>query len=127
AQSRIGFHVFNSLMEWNMSRALAGLDAVSGGRGDPPCGRSSPAAVAGHPIRCMPNAFDFSASPFDCLDVDEQRVVRDGVDIAYFVDDAVILDPAVEPTHLFVVIKGRVSQIDGDEVVATYGPADCFD
>ena len=75
----------------------------------------------------MPNAFDFSASPFDCLDADEQRMVRDSVDIAYFRDDETVLDPGIEPSHLFVVIKGHVSQFDGDELVSTYGPNDCFD
>lgn len=75
----------------------------------------------------MPNAFDFSASPFDCLDADEQRVVRNSVDIAYFRADDTILDSGIEPTHLFVVIKGHVSQFDADEPVATYGPGDCFD
>jgi CBS domain-containing protein len=29
--------------------------------------------------------------------------------------------------HLFVLIKGYVTQHEGDEVVATYGPDDCFD
>ena len=32
----------------------------------------------------MPNAFNFSVSPFDCLDPAEQRLVRDQVDIACF-------------------------------------------
>lgn len=31
------------------------------------------------------------------------------------------------PTHLFVIIKGYVTQTEGDEVLATYGPDDCFD
>jgi CBS domain-containing protein len=75
----------------------------------------------------MPNAFDFSASPFDCLDAAEQRIVRDGVDIAYFPEGETILEPGVEPSHLFVVIKGHVSQLEGDEPVATFGPNDCFD
>jgi CBS domain-containing protein len=75
----------------------------------------------------MPNAFDFTASPFDCLDTDEQRMVRDNVDIAYFRDDETVLDPGIEPSHLFVVIKGHVSQYDGAERVATFGPSDCFD
>ena len=75
----------------------------------------------------MPNSFDFSASPFDCLDADEQRLVRDAVDIAYFREGQTILDPGTLPTHLFVVIKGHVSQFDADELVATYGPDDCFD
>ncbi|HSW03092.1 DUF294 nucleotidyltransferase-like domain-containing protein [Aquabacterium sp.] len=75
----------------------------------------------------MPNAFDFSASPFDCLDDDEQRLVRDAVDIAYFREGETLLAPGIEPAHLFIVIKGHVLQVDADETVATYGPKDCFD
>jgi CBS domain-containing protein len=75
----------------------------------------------------MPNAFDFTASPFDCLAADEQRLVRDAVDIAYFREGETLLDPGIEPTHLFVIIKGHVSQVDADEIVATYGPNDSFD
>ena len=75
----------------------------------------------------MPNAFDFSSSPFDGLDADEQRLVRDAVDIAYFREGETVLDIGVEPSHLFVVIKGHVSQFDAGEIVATYGPHDCFD
>ncbi|MEO8279964.1 MAG: putative nucleotidyltransferase substrate binding domain-containing protein [Ideonella sp.] len=75
----------------------------------------------------MPNAFDFTSSPFDCLDDSERKVVRDGVDIAYFRADEVLLDPGIEPAHLFVIIKGHVAQFDGDELVATFGPQDCFD
>lgn len=75
----------------------------------------------------MPNAFDFSSSPFDGLDADEQRLVRDAVDIAYFREGETVLDIGVEPSHLFVVIKGHVSQFDASEIVATYGPHDCFD
>lgn len=75
----------------------------------------------------MPNAFDFTASPFDGLAPDEQRLVRDSVDIAYFPDDETILEPGTEVAHLYVIIKGHVSQFDGDELVATYGPSDCFD
>ena len=75
----------------------------------------------------MPNAFDFTASPFDCLAGDEQRLVRDAVDIAYFREGETLLDPGIEPAHLFVIIKGHVSQVDADEIVATYGPNDSFD
>jgi len=75
----------------------------------------------------MPNAFDFTASPFDCLDAAEQRVVRDSVDIAYFPADETVLDPSIEPSHLFVIIKGHVAQFDGAELVSTFGPNDSFD
>jgi len=72
-------------------------------------------------------SFDFSLSPFDCLSGDEQRLVRDHVDIGYWREGATLLAPDVEPAHLFVVIKGRVQQFDGDELVASYGPDDSFD
>jgi CBS domain-containing protein len=75
----------------------------------------------------VPASFDFSISPFDCLSADEQRLVRDHVDIGYWREGATLLAPGEAPAHLFVVIKGRVQQFDGDEWVASYGPDDCFD
>ena len=75
----------------------------------------------------MPNAFNFSESPFDSLTPDEQRLVRDSVDIAYFRAGETILDTAIRPTHLFVIIKGVVHQFDGSEVINTYGVNDTFD
>ena len=75
----------------------------------------------------MPNAFKFSASPFDCLTPDQQRLVRDSVDVAYYPEGDVILEVGMAPTHLFVIIKGYVTQYDGDEVMTTYGPDDTFD
>lgn len=75
----------------------------------------------------MPNAFPFSLSPFDCLDPDEQRRVRVSVDIAYFPQHAVILEPGDTPAYLFVIVKGYVQQLDDGEAVATLGPDDCFD
>ena len=75
----------------------------------------------------MPNAFNFSASPFDCLGNDERQLVRDHLDIAYFREGDVVLEPGTPPTHLFVIIKGFVQQFDGDEHVTTFGPEDVFD
>ena len=75
----------------------------------------------------MPSAFNFSASPFDCLTQDEQRLVRNHLDIAYFPQGDTVLAPGSQPTHLFVIIKGHVQQWDGNEVVTTFGPDDTFD
>ena len=75
----------------------------------------------------MPNAFNFNASPFDCLTQEEQRLVRNSVDLAYFPEGATILEVGTAPTHLFVIIKGYVSQMEGSEVLTSYGPEDCFD
>ena len=47
----------------------------------------------------------FSASPFDCLNPDEQRLVRDSVGIVYFREDETILDIGIAPTHLFVMMQ----------------------
>ena len=75
----------------------------------------------------MPNAFNFDASPFDCLSPSERSVVRDSVDIAYFPEGARVLDSGSRPTHLFVIIKGHVKHFEGEELIATYGPDDTFD
>lgn len=75
----------------------------------------------------MPNAFNFSVSPFDCLAPDEQALVRQSVDIAYFPEGSVVLERGSAPTHLFVIIKGHVEQTEGEQLLATYGPEDCFD
>ncbi len=89
-----------------------------------------------HNVRCnsqdlptldMPDSFNFSASPFDCLTADERRLVRQHLDVAYYREGDVLLAPGMTPTHLFVIIKGHVAQWDGEELVASYGPDDCFD
>ena len=75
----------------------------------------------------MPNAFNFSASPFDCLNPQERRLVREHVDVGYYREGDTMLAPGLTPSHLFILIKGHVRQWDGEELVATYGPDDCFD
>ena len=75
----------------------------------------------------MPSAFNFSASPFDCLSPNEQQLVQASVDVAHFAKGQAVLEPGVQPTHLFIITQGFVQQFDGDELSATYGPEDCFD
>lgn len=75
----------------------------------------------------MPNAFNFSASPFDCLNAEEQALIKNSVDIAYYPEGAVVLDMGATPQHLYIIIKGYVTQTEGEEVLATYGPDDTFD
>jgi CBS domain-containing protein len=83
--------------------------------------------VGGPKMRRVPNAFDFTSSPFDSLNAEERQLVRDAVDIAYFRPGDTILERGAEPSHLFVVIKGHVAQQEAGETVASYGPHDCFD
>ena len=75
----------------------------------------------------MPNAFNFQSSPFDALNRTEQALVRDSVDIAYFRPNTVILEVGAVPSHLYILIKGHVAEIDNGEVLNMYGPDDTFD
>lgn len=75
----------------------------------------------------MPHAFNFKVSPFDCLNAEQRRRVRDSVDIEFLPPERVVLSPGEAPQHLLVLIQGHVRQWEGDDLVATYGPDDCFD
>ncbi len=75
----------------------------------------------------MPDTFNFNASPFDCLSSAERRQVRDNVDLVPLQAGQVLLAPGDAPSHLFVLAQGQVQQWDADELVASFGPDDCFD
>ena len=75
----------------------------------------------------MPDTFNFNASPFDCLTSAERRQVRDNVDLVPLQAGQVLLAPGDAPSHLFVLAQGQVQQWDADELVASFGPDDCFD
>ena len=75
----------------------------------------------------MPNAFNFSVSPFDALTPAQQKLVQDSVDIAYYPEGTVILEVGGSPSHLWVNIKGHVTEYDGEDIVASYGANDVWD
>ena len=50
----------------------------------------------------MPNAFNFSASPFDCLSPEEQALVKNSVDIAYYPEGAVVLGVGDAPVYFLL-------------------------
>ena len=75
----------------------------------------------------MPTDFNFDASPFDCLSSDERRRVQDSVDLQDLQAGQVLLVPGEQPSHWFVLAQGQVQQWDGDDLVASFAPAGCFD
>ncbi len=78
----------------------------------------------------MPHSFNFAASPFDCLNAHEQRLVQARAERVQFAAGSVVLDAGDVPTHLFTLVRGHVTQTEGNgdgEVLATYGPDDSFD
>ena len=78
-------------------------------------------------LECLCHAHSFTFGfPFDCLTPDEQALVRNSVDIAYFPEGAAA-GPGCGAHPSFVIIKGHVEQTEGEQLLASYGPEDCFD
>ncbi len=75
----------------------------------------------------MPKSFNFAVPPFDGLTAEQQQWVRNSVDMAYYPEGSVILAPDTIPTHLYVVVKGRVRQTEQEEEVYLYGKEEAFD
>ncbi|WP_054285882.1 putative nucleotidyltransferase substrate binding domain-containing protein [Gulbenkiania mobilis] len=71
--------------------------------------------------------FDFSHPPFDTLSAAERDTLEANADIVFFDDESVILGPGQLVEALYVVIKGLVREMAGDEVIAVYRERDTFD
>jgi CBS domain-containing protein len=75
----------------------------------------------------MAQAFDASNAPFDRLTPTEVETVRAALDIGYFRPGETIIARDGVPDALFIVLKGRIEERDGHEVVSLRGPGDAFD
>ncbi|WP_220271975.1 DUF294 nucleotidyltransferase-like domain-containing protein [Crenobacter cavernae] len=75
----------------------------------------------------MSHGFALSGSPFDVLPGAERERLEAAADLAYFADDAEILGPDSPVDTLYVLIKGKVREMAGDEVIAVYQAGDAFD
>ncbi len=75
----------------------------------------------------MPSAFNFSLSPFDALTPEQQARLRASIDVVYYPEGTVVLEAGAPTTCLWVNIKGYVTQMQGDETLATHGPEDVWD
>src|ERR1700761_9555594 len=75
----------------------------------------------------MPNAFDPSNPPFDRLAPQELETVQRALDICYFRPGETIIAQGAPAEALYVVIKGSVEELAGDEVIELLGPNDTFD
>lgn len=68
-----------------------------------------------------------SIHPFDLLD---QRVIAQlstHMDIAYYPKETVLIGPRLPAEHLYIIIKGNVSEFIGDELHNVYTARDSFD
>ncbi|WP_047236297.1 putative nucleotidyltransferase substrate binding domain-containing protein [Chromobacterium subtsugae] len=71
--------------------------------------------------------FDFSHPPFDTLTPAEREALEARADIVYHPDGAQVCGPGQPIDALYVVLKGVVCELAGDEAVARYLSSDSFD
>jgi CBS domain-containing protein len=69
------------------------------------------------------DSFCFDSSPFDCLSLAEQVLVRETSTRIAFRKNEALLSPGVDPTHVFVILQGHVQQEETGDVVV-FGPGD---
>lgn len=72
--------------------------------------------------------FDFGNAPYRYLNSSERLLLQQAVNIAFYHDDEVIIQPDTPIGHLYVVIKGLVKEIAADgEMLTLYHPRDTFE
>ena len=71
--------------------------------------------------------FDFNHPPFDQLEPAERQSLEAQADIVFFGDDETILGPGDTVDALWIVLKGIVREMAGDEVIGVYRKDDVFD
>ncbi|WP_028534938.1 putative nucleotidyltransferase substrate binding domain-containing protein [Paludibacterium yongneupense] len=71
--------------------------------------------------------FDFSQPPFDCLTPGERQQLEAAADIVFFAEDAEVMAPGQPVDTLYIVIKGIVREMNGDELIAVFRERDTFD
>ncbi len=72
----------------------------------------------------MPVALDFSIPPFDRLTAEEQRKLAAAADIAFLQPGEVLIQAGEAPAHLYLIVKGLVSERAGGDVITVYGAGD---
>ncbi|WBA17758.1 DUF294 nucleotidyltransferase-like domain-containing protein [Salinivibrio kushneri] len=77
----------------------------------------------------MPEPFDTSHAPFDCLTASQVKQCRQALDVAYFRRGDTLIQPGDTGEQLFIIIKGSVEEVseDGKEVFSHYTTDDLFD
>lgn len=72
--------------------------------------------------------FDFNYAPYDVLNPIERNILQSAVNIAFFHDEQVVIQPETNIDTLYIVLKGLIKEIGADgEVVNLYHPKDTFD
>jgi CBS domain-containing protein len=74
-----------------------------------------------------PGEFDFAVAPFDALSAPERVKLAAALDIAYYPEGTRLIRADERPDHLFIVVKGIVQELAGEELVNLHAARDSFD
>jgi CBS domain-containing protein len=74
-----------------------------------------------------PGEFDFAVAPFDALTAAERLKLAAALDIAYYPEGTRLIRPDERPEHLYIVVKGIVQELAGEELVNLHAARDSFD
>ncbi len=72
----------------------------------------------------MPVALDFSVPPLDRLTAPEQRKLAAAADVAFLQPGEVLIQAGELPAHLYLIVKGLVSERAGGDVITVHGAGD---
>ena len=72
----------------------------------------------------MSVTLDFSGPPFESLMEWERRKLAAAADVAFFQPGEVLFREGETPAHLYLIVKGLVSEKTGDEVITVRGAGD---
>jgi CBS domain-containing protein len=72
----------------------------------------------------MPVEVDFSAPPLEHLTPHERRKLAAATDVAFLRPGEVLIRAGEAPAHLYLIVKGLVSEQAGGDVVTVYGAGD---
>ena len=73
------------------------------------------------------NRFDLTHPPFDLLTLAESSALAASADILYFSDEQEILASGSPVDALYLVMKGLVREMSGEDVVGAYREHETFD
>ena len=64
--------------------------------------------------------------PFSLLDKKTLKTIEAASQIAYYPQDSVLIEEEVLPDHVYVIIKGVVKAMEGEELTDLYHENDIF-
>ena len=74
----------------------------------------------------VPFDFPFDAAPFDCLSPAQRAQLQTASRLVEFACDTVILNPEVDPGHVYLLAQGHVQLTEAGETAVVYRPPEMF-